>query len=54
MSIRVALFVTTFLGFMYGVLSLTNESKTDTALGMIVAAAGIIGWGILDWIEENR
>lgn len=54
MSIRVALFVTTLLGFMYAVLSLTNETKTDTAAGMAVAAAGIVSWAVLDWWEDYR
>ena len=53
-SIRVGLFAMSFLGFMYGVLSLTNTSKTDVAAGMIVAAVGIVGWGICDYWEERR
>ena len=53
-SVRVALFVTSLLGFMYAVLSVTNQAKTDTAAGMIVAAVGIVGWAVMDWIEERR
>ena len=53
MTVRVALFVTSLLGFMYGVLSITNQTKTDTLAGMTVAAAGIFGWAICD-IWDNR
>lgn len=53
-SIRVALFITTLLGFMYGVLSLTNSSKTDVGAGMAVAAIGIVGWAICAYWEEKR
>ena len=54
LSLRVAAFIVTLLGFMYAVLSLTNWSKTDIGAGMAVAAIGAIGWAILDWIEERR
>ena len=54
MTIRVALFVTSLLGFMYGVLSVTNESKTDTLAGMVVAAAGVLGWAVMDWWDAGR
>lgn len=53
-SVRVALFVTTLLGFMYGVLSLTNSSKTDVGAGMAVAAIGVIGWALTSIWEEKR
>lgn len=53
-SVRVALFVTTLLGFMYAVLSLTNFSKTDIGAGMAVAALGVIGWVVMDIWEEKR
>ena len=54
MSIRVALFVTSFLGFMYGVLSLMGGVKTDVIAGLAVALIGITGWGICSWMEERR
>lgn len=54
MSVRVGLFATTLLGFMYGVLSLTNSTKTDVGAGMLVALAGIIGWLICNYIEGKR
>lgn len=56
--LRAACFATTFLGFLYGVLSLVNQTKTDTLAGdtlagMAVAAAGICGWGLADWWEQR-
>lgn len=54
MSVRVALFATSFLGFMYALLSLTNTTKTDVLAGAVVALAGIIGWGVMDYWEERR
>lgn len=54
MSVRVALFATSFLGFMYALLSLTNTTKTDVLAGAAVALAGIVGWGIADYWEERR
>ena len=53
-SVRVALFITTLLGFMYALLSLTNFSKTDIGAGMVIAALGVIGWVAMDIWEEHR
>ena len=52
-SIRVALFATSFLGFMYGVLSLMGGVKTDVIAGLAVALIGITGWGICSWMEAE-
>lgn len=54
MSARVALFITTLLGFLYALLSLTNFSKTDIGAGMGIAAAGVLGWLALDIWEEHK
>jgi len=51
--IRVAFFLTTFLGFMYGVLALMSETKTDATTGMLVALAGIVGWTVCGWMEQR-
>jgi len=51
--VRVGLFLTTFLGFMYGVLSLMSQTKTDVTAGLLVALAGVIGWVICGWVEEQ-
>ena len=53
-NVRVALFATTLLGFMYGVLSLTNATKTDTLVGLAVALIGVVGWITCNVIEEMR
>lgn len=53
MTIRVALFATTFLGFIYSVVALMSPTKTDVLAGIFVALAGITGWGVMNWIEER-
>ena len=54
MSIRVGLFVASFLGFLYSVLSITNAARADMFVGMAVAAVGVVGWIVCDVIEEIR
>ena len=51
--VRVGLFLTTFLGFLYGVLALMSETKTDVTTGMLVALVGVIGWVVCGWVEEQ-
>lgn len=52
MTTRVVMFLATFLGFMLAVLSLPT-SLTWVGVGMVVSSLGIIGWGLIDWIEER-
>lgn len=52
LSARVGLFVTSFLGFLFAVLSLMNSSAGDVWAGLIISAAGIVGWiGLTIWEE---
>lgn len=53
-QVRVGMFVTALLGFLYGVLSLMGGVKTDVIAGLVVALVGIVGWGISSWMEERR
>lgn len=52
MSIRVALWLTAFLGAMYALLSLFS-TLSGVGVGMAVAAVAILGWGLMDWIETR-
>jgi hypothetical protein len=54
MGIRVACFATTFLGFMYGLLSLMGGVKTDVIAGLVVALAGIAGWTITHVLTSHK
>ena len=54
MSVRVAMFTTAMLGALYGLLSLMGGVKTDVIAGMVVALAGITGWGVCEYIEGKR
>lgn len=51
---RSALFGVSLLGVVYALLSIVNGSEMDTAVGMLVTLAGIVGWGTCDWIEERQ
>lgn len=51
--IRVALFITALLGAVYALIGLFS-TLNDVGVGMAVAAAGIVGWGLMDWLEEHR
>lgn len=53
-GIRVGLFVTSFLGLLYALLSLVNWAKADALAGMAVAGVGILGWIAADVWEELR
>lgn len=53
-SIRVFLFLISFLGLLYGLLSITNTSKTDVLAGMLVASLGVLGWVLCEIWEELR
>ena len=51
---RSTLFIFSFLGVLYALLSLINGSDTDFAVGMIVAVIGLHGWAVCDVIEHHR
>ena len=51
-SIRAALFISGFLGALFALLG-AFTSLNDFGAGMVVAAVSVIGWGVMDWIEEH-
>lgn len=51
---RATLFAVSFLGVLYALLSVMTGSNGDAIGGMVVAAVGIAGWGLIDWWEETR
>lgn len=53
-AVRTALWIASFLGAMYALLSLMSAAFGDFTAGTIIAAAGLAGWLICDWIEEYR
>ena len=52
-AFRVGLFLTGFLGSLYALIGLFN-TLPDVGIGMAVAAASVLGWGLCDWMEEQR
>lgn len=51
--IRIGCAITTLLGAMYAAAGLL-QSLGHFALGLIVAAVGVIGYGLVDVIESDR
>ena len=51
-SVRVALFITAFLGALWAVVGVFT-SPQEVGVGMAVAAASIVGWGLCDWLEDR-
>ena len=49
---RVILWLIGFLGTLWAVIGIFN-TLPDVGLGMAVAAASVLGWGLLDWLEER-
>jgi hypothetical protein len=50
---RAALWIIGFLGCMYALIGLF-EGLPQVGFGMAVAATTIIGWGLIDWLEERQ
>lgn len=51
--IRIGLALTAIIGTIYGATALLT-SLTQFALGTIIAAAAVIGYGLCDCIEQRR
>jgi hypothetical protein len=49
---RTVLWIIGFLGCMYALIGLF-EGLPQVGFGMAVAATTIIGWGLIDWLEER-
>jgi hypothetical protein len=51
--LRVGLSVTVLIGAMYAACGLFN-SLTDFGIGLVVASLGVIGYGLVDFIEAHE
>ena len=51
-AVRTALWISGFLGALSALLG-TFSGVHDIGVGLAVAAASVLGWGICDWLEEQ-
>jgi len=51
-QLRVFLWLVGFLGAVYALIGLF-EGLPQVGIGLAVTAASIVGWGLIDWIEER-
>jgi hypothetical protein len=51
-AVRALLWLIGFMGTLWAVIGLFHAIP-DVGIGMAVTAASVIGWGLLDWIEER-
>lgn len=51
--IRVGCSITALIGVMYAAVGLF-DSLTHVAVGAIIASAGVIGYGLADWLDMRR
>lgn len=49
---KVAAFILTMCGFIWATTGLMT-TLSDVGLGIVLGSLGIIGWGLLDYIEER-
>lgn len=53
-AVRATLFVVSFLGVLYALLSVMSGADVDTVVGMGVALVGLAGWAVLYMVEDRR
>lgn len=53
LSVRTALTVTMFIGFIYAITGLLfSPTLLDFGVGTVIVAAAVIGQGLIDWIDR--
>ena len=50
---RAVLWIIGFLGAMYALIGLF-EGLPQVGIGIAVTATSVVGWGLLDWLEERQ
>ena len=51
-AVRAALWAIGFLGTLWAVIGIFHHIP-DVGIGLAVTAASVVGWGLMDWIEER-
>ena len=53
LSVRTALAITMFIGFLYAVIGLMfSPTLRDFGIGVAIVAAAVIGQGLVEWLER--
>jgi hypothetical protein len=51
-AVRAALWAIGFLGTLWAVIGIFHHLP-DVGIGMAITAASVVGWGLMDWLEER-